>query len=83
MLKLDQQKSKLFPSGFQPSWGVKDDSFDVSRQFDRDYCYPFMLADENARVQDLLDEASFFTEQFWREVRRTVGDTVTLQTVGF
>jgi len=30
-----------------------------------------------------MDEASFFTEQLWREVRRIVGETVEKQKTGF
>lgn len=75
--KLEQQKAKLFAQGYSDQWKVSEQSdFDATRQYDRDYCNPYMLPVESDKVQNLSDEFNFFTEQLWREVRRIVDDKV-------
>ena len=76
--KLESQKQKLFAQGYSAAWQIKDEAYDVTRQYDREYSNQFMLPAETERIKNLSDELQFFTEQLWREIRRIVDDNVQL-----
>lgn len=73
---LESEKESLFKKGFnQKKWQVGDD-FDQSKTNDRDYCDKNMLPELTKRVKELADEDQYFTEQFFKEVRRIVADNI-------